>query len=243
MDGHDTQKTLRETLKDALRSKGISADKLAELTEITPRYIRALIENDAENLPPAPYVRGYIERIAQALDTDPDALWHQYQHNENINRSGERDLLPSNRFAHSKINKKAIALTIVVLAALVYLIPTISSFLGRPSVTITSPSTNNQTTATSAFFITGQVDDPKDKVLINNEEATVSPDGTFSKEVLLQSGPNTYTIVVHRFLGRDTTIVRTIFLTPTAPSTSTSTATTTSPTTSSSSSTSSPTGL
>lgn len=243
MDGRDIQKTLRETLKDALRAKGISANKLAELTEITPRYIRALIENDAENLPPAPYVHGYIERIAEALDADADTLWHQYQHNEELDRSGEKDLLPSNRFAHTKANKKAIGLTIVVLVALVYLIPTIGSFLGRPSVTITSPSTDNETASSSTFFITGRIDDPKDKVLINAEEVTVGADGSFSKEVLLQNGPNTYTIVVHRFLGRDTTIVRTILLNAPSPAFETPTTTPTSSQAHPPLSTSSPAGL
>lgn len=236
MDSRETTKTLRETLKDALRAKGISAHKLAEITEITPRYIRALIENDPENLPPAPYVHGYLERIAQALDADAQALWHQYQHDERLDRSGEKDLLPSNRFAHTKANKKAIALTIVVLIALVYFVPQIASFLGRPGIIITNPAINNQTATTSDFFITGTVDDPKDKVLINNEEVVVNPDGSFSKEVLLQDGSNTYTIIAHRFLGRDTTVVRTIFLAPAAPAIGGASATTT---TSSSSATSS----
>lgn len=217
MESNETAKTLRETLKDALRAKGISANKLAEMTEITPRYIRALIENDSENLPPAPYVRGYLERIAEALGTDAQTLWHQYQHDERLDRSGEKDLLPSNRFAHAKANKKAIALTIVVLVALVYFVPQIASFLGRPGIIITNPAANDQTVTTSDFFITGKVDDPKDKVLINAEEVVVNPDGTFSKEVLLQSGSNTYTIVAHRFLGRNTTVVRTIMLTGTTP--------------------------
>ncbi len=220
MDSHETAKTLRETLKDALRAKGMSANKLAEITEITPRYIRALIDNDPENLPPAPYVRGYLERIAQALDTDAQTLWRQYQHDERLDRSGEKDLLPSNRFAHPRVNKKAIALTIVVLVALVYFVPQIANFFGRPGITITDPATNDQIVPTSDFFITGKVDDPKDKVLINSEEVIVNPDGTFSKEVLLQNGSNTYTIVAHRFLGRDTTVVRTIILAPTASSTS-----------------------
>ncbi|MFA6494828.1 MAG: helix-turn-helix domain-containing protein [Candidatus Paceibacterota bacterium] len=212
MDGHDTQKTLRETLKDALRSKGISAHKLAELTDITPHYIQALIETDADNLPPAPYVRGYLGKIAEVLDADPEALWHQYKHDERLDRSGEKDLLPSNRFAHTAPNKKAIGITIIALIVLVYLVPKIASFLGRPSVIITNPTADDQIVYASDFFIRGQIDNPQDKVLINAEEVVVNPDGTFEKKVSLQDGSNTYTIVTHRFLGRDTTIVRTIRL-------------------------------
>jgi cytoskeletal protein RodZ len=233
MDSHDAQKTFRETLKDALRAKGISANKLAELTDISPRYIRALIENDAENLPAAPYVRGYLHHIAQTLDMDADALWHQYQHDERLDQSGGKDLLPSNRFARTKTNKKAVGLTIIALIAVAYFVPKIASFFGQPSIVLTNPTTDNQNVATSDFFITGRVDNARDKVLINAEEIVVNPDNTFSKEVLLQNGPNTYTIVVHRFLGKDVTLVRTIILATTTPpiETQTSPSTTTPSTT------------
>ena len=232
-EGRDTQKTLRETLRDAMRAKGISVQKLVELTDIPLHYVQALAENDTENLPPAPYVRGYLMTIADALDTDGEALWRQYKHDERLRRSGGEDTLPSNRFAHAKPNKKIIIATIVVLAALAYLIPSIANFFGKPGIALTAPATDGQVVTQNNYAIAGHIDNPQDKLLINNEEVVVGADGNFQKEVLLQPGQNTYTIVVHRFLGRDTTLTRTIWLQTTATTTqplfySTSTAPTTS---------------
>jgi len=219
----DIIKSFRETLKDAMRAKSVSAHKLAELSAIPLHYIQALIENDVSALPAAPYVRGYIHRIADILDVDPEQLWKQYKNDDNLKQSGERDVLPSNRFAHKPVNKKIILVTIIALIALAYVIPSLASFFGKPTLMITDPQNDSYTATTSLFVISGTVENQRDKVLINNEEIVVLPDGTFSKEVLLQSGQNTYTIVSHRFLGKDTSVTRTIWLQEKIPAIQTST--------------------
>ena len=48
----------------------------------------------------------------------------------------------------------------------------------------------------------------KDSIIINREPVPVSPDGSFSKEVMLDAGLSTFEIKVKRFLGRETTVIR-----------------------------------
>jgi transcriptional regulator with XRE-family HTH domain len=205
-------KPLKEIIKEEMRSQGLNAQKLSELTGIAPRYINAFMGNDLSDLPPAPYVRGYIESIAKILGIDPEPLWQDYQNETEIKRSGENDRLPTNRYAQKPFNKMALVITIIVLVILALLIPRIADFLGQPSIELTSPPSDKFTSTQDTYTLKGRIGNPQDKLVIGDEEVVVSKDGTFEKQVALKPGcnDNVYDFTVKRFLGLSTTIRRTI---------------------------------
>ncbi len=205
-------KTIKEILKEEMRAKGINTQKLSELTGIAPRYIKALMDNDISQMPPSPYVKGYLENISKILEIDFEPLWQEYKKESELKTSGAKDTLPLNRYAPKSFNKKTLFITIFVLIILVILIPKISNFIGKPSIEITSPPSDQFHTSQDTFVIEGKIDNPQDKLSINSGEVVVNPDGTFKQSVVLSEPGcrNDYDFTVKRFLGSSVTIRRTI---------------------------------
>lgn len=67
-----------ESLATAREEAGLSIENVASQLHISPRRVVALEENDYEELPEPPYVRGYIRNYAQILDIDPEPLVESY---------------------------------------------------------------------------------------------------------------------------------------------------------------------
>jgi cytoskeletal protein RodZ len=205
-------KPFKEIIKEEMRAQGINIQKLAELTGISHRYLQALLDADFSQLPSVPYVKGYLESIAKVLGIDPAPLWHEYQKESEIKRSGDKDKLPANRYAQKPLNKTALLITLLVLIGVALLLPKIADFLGRPSIEITSPATDKYTSNSDNFILKGKVNNPQDKLLINSSEVIINTDGTFQQPVILSEPGchNDYDFTVKRFLGLSTTVKRTI---------------------------------
>ena len=204
-------KTLKETLKDEMRAKGISAAKLCELTGITPQHINALIESDFMHLPAAPYVRGYLEKISEILEIDFDVVWRRYSRESAIKRSGEKDVLPQNRFALRSIKKSSLIIAALIIVILVIGLPALSNFFGKPSLEIISPAGDTEIVSQQSYQVRGVVQNPKDRVFINGTEVPVAPNGSFEIQKNLDPDANTFAISAKRFLGGETTITRNVF--------------------------------
>jgi cytoskeletal protein RodZ len=203
--------SFRDILKNELKERGMTLDQLAENTEISPRYLRALMESDTDNLPPAPYVRGYLQKIADVLETDFSLLWKQYENDRSIRKSGASDALPHNRFAVRPIRKRGLIIAGVLILLLAISLPSIADFFGKPSLEVSFPQEETIFSNTSHITITGKVGDTQDTVTVNDTEVAVQPDGTFSKDVPLSEGANSFQISAKRFLGQRTTIARNVF--------------------------------
>ncbi len=204
---------------DLLRVKGVTIEKLAQTTGISERFLELLFSEQYDKLPAAPYIHGYILKIAEVLGMDGEELWREYQrHTHTIRRSGEHDRLPQNRFSPVRANKKMIVFGVIAFVILIYIAFRIPSFLGKPSLSLDME--NNTVVSTSTFVISGSTS-PKNTLTINNE--TVYPDtkGNFSKNVELSPGFNTFTFTVKRLLGGEETTVRQVFYKPTSTSTPT----------------------
>jgi len=209
-------KTLKDTLKDEMRAKSISIAKLSELTGVSPHHIHALIESDFANLPAAPYVRGYLEKISEVLEVDFEVLWRRYEKELTIRRSGKDDTLPQNRYAIRTIKKETLWISALIIVVLIVIIPTLVDFFGKPSLEVSSPTQETEIATSAQLAITGLVKNPNDRVFINDTEITVGSDGTFSIDEQLENGANTFIISARRFLGRTTTITRNVFYKPDA---------------------------
>ncbi len=209
-------KNLSEILSEIIVERGITIDKLSILTNIPKRYLSAIIENDARNMPAAPYMKGYIAKIGTILEIDPQPMIDAYK-KASPKTSGKDDSLPQNRFVTTQGRPKLpiIIIAIIVVSALYvgkyYILPGI---LGIPSIEINIPAFANGEapleTYEQIFTIQGTIN-PRDSITISGELVPVSPEGLFAKEVLLHSGLNTFEIRVQRFLGREITVTRQIF--------------------------------
>jgi len=201
-------------LTEVLKDKNISLAKLSELTGISERFLGALVEEKYEKLPPAPYTRNYILKVADVLGLDGQKLWQEYQKKTQLKKSGLNDRLPLNRFSPKPLNKKIfLALIAVVLAG--YLVFRYNFFLGSPTLSLLGQlsSSGNLTVSESSLKVEGQIK-PGDQLMINRENIFVDENGYFQKDATLQPGLNIVQFQIKRFLGRETTITKQILYLP-----------------------------
>ncbi len=217
MDNQNEVKTLGELLTETLDLRSLNIEKLAELTDIPLHYLVALNTGDFQKLPPAPYIQGYLMKIAEVLRIDGDLLWSTYKKEVSlrlIKSSGPQDKLPSNRFAIKPANKKILIISgIILIFIIIYLGWRLAYLLGTPKIEISSPNVDNLVVNTPSIKLVGKVSS-NDKLTINNEEIFVDSTGQFEKDFSLQPGLNTIEFKVKKFLGKEITIMRRVIYQP-----------------------------
>jgi hypothetical protein len=194
-------------LTELLQDKNINLAKLSELTGVSERYLEALIEEKYEKLPAAPYVRSYLFKIAEVLNTDGQKLWEEYQKNTQLKKSGVNDPLPRNRYRPRPGNKKIVVLIIIIILLLGYLIFRFRSFIGQPSLTLFGPLANSANLIVSVplIKIEGQIKSGE-QLTINKEKVYIDENGYFQKDFSLQPGLNIAQFQIKKFLGREISI-------------------------------------
>ncbi len=214
---NDNSKNLREILNEALELKDLDVKKLSEMTDIPIYYLSALSEGDFLKLPAAAYVRGYLMKVAEVLGIDKESLLRAYKQEISLGplkTSGSQDKLPLNRYAFKPFYRKtAIIVIIVLVLAAAAFVWKVDNFLGTPKIELFSPIVDNMIVNSSSIKLTGKVN-PRDKLVINNEEILSDKNGQFEKEISLQAGINTVEFKVKRLLGKEVTVMRQVIYQP-----------------------------
>lgn len=89
--------TLGETLRQARLDKGVSLADAARETRIRRSYLEALEAEDAANLPPAVYTRGFLRTYAEYLGVNAQAMVDLFQ------PAARREPAPSLRAAMPRV--------------------------------------------------------------------------------------------------------------------------------------------
>lgn len=220
---HDFSNFLRERM----REKGLSLKKLSDASGISPAHLEALLRGHPEELPPAPYLRGYLRRLGEILDFEPEEWWAGFKQEAELSRSGGLDRLPRNRFARQS-GSRYFWLLGLVLVLLLYLGFRFTQVFGKPVLTVDYPAAETTHTAEQALVLRGKVSGG-DELKVNGESVVLGEDGSWQKEILLQSGLNPLEIKAGKFLGGETSVRRQVIYEPVAASTSPETATSTQP--------------
>lgn len=194
---------------EAMKIKGLTVEKLSLTTGVSERVIELLLAERFEELPAAPYVRGYLLKIAEALGLESSLLWETYgKYHEEIRHAGKKDTLPENRFALPKVSRKlvlGIAIGIVIAGFV------ISRFAwGGRTFTFTVNIPDGLVVATSTYVIEGAIR-PGDQLTVNGATLYPHEDGTFKEEVTLVPEFNTFEFVVRRPLEDSRTFTKQIF--------------------------------
>jgi cytoskeletal protein RodZ len=206
-------KTLADTLRDQLQVKGLTLDRIRRETGITDRYLVALFDGAVDKLPAAPYVRGYLVRLAHTLDLDPNDLWKLYQESAHVRSSGAEDRMPENRFALKHTPRSWIIGGVIATLLAIYLGVNIPKLLGRPELTVTNPGPETTIVTLPSIVIDGTTD-PESTLTVNGEHVTVLPSGAFRTDYTLESGLNHIEITSVKLLGRAASVVREVVYQP-----------------------------
>jgi len=200
-------------LEERIKARGISPKKLSELSGIPIRNLENLLNGNFKDLPAAPYIRGYIQKLGAILDFDAEGWWKVVR--DSARGSGAFDELPKNRFAPQSA-AKYIWLIIAGLGLLIYLALRLPSIIGRPDLVISSPAAETIRTSESSFVIKGTLRGGNE-LSINGERINVAAGGFWEKNLLLEPGINTFVIRAAKFLGSDAQATVTIIFEPPPP--------------------------
>jgi len=193
-------------LTSRIKDRGLSLEKLSELSGITLKHLENINTGNFDELPASPYLRGYFIKLGEILDFDGEKAWNLFKNQNLISSSGPKDTLPTNRFAKKSNNKKIIGIIIIV-AVLIVVGVRLPKIVGKPELSIIYPEKDITEVTTKLITISGILTGG-DKVTINDEIIPVNQDGQWQKQIILQPGLNTVRIRANKFLGQETEMIR-----------------------------------
>lgn len=206
-------KSFKDLLWEHLETKGLTLERVYQLTGVPKHYLEAIFKGEWDKLPAAPYARGYFKKLESLLGVPDNHFWQLYKEEVDLKISGPTDKLPENRYEIKAGNRKWPWLIVAVLAIGVYLFLGLDRSLGVPEIQVTNPLNALTVSTLPNFILTGQMNN-QDKLLINGEEMYVDKDGRFEKTYNLQPGLNTFEIIAKRFLGKETKVVKQVIYQP-----------------------------
>ncbi len=224
------QNNFSMVLAEAMRAKGISAEKLARETGISERFLFLMLEEQPEKLPASPYLHGYIIKIADVLGMDGEKVWNTYFRNSRyLKSSGVSDRLPKNRFAASRVNKKVLVVSLVIiLIAAYFIIRALSGFDLSRELSLQNFDENTIVSQKETYTLRGNIN-PALRLMINDAPVYPGESGDFEKVLELEPGFNTVTFRVEGLLNKKEEIVKQIYFQDKTASGLESSATTTPP--------------
>ncbi len=218
--------TFTNILRDALRARGYSVERLAKETGISDRFLSLMLEERYGELPPSPYVHGYIVRIGKVLDFDGEEMWQMYfREKKDIKKSGERDKLPPNRFLLKRVHVSALVAALLLAGIAVYFF--VSSYRSADitkALSIMDLGGETTVVTTSTLRVAGTVSGNA-TLTINGSAVYPDINGAFTHTLNLSPGMNAVVFEVRGMLGRTGEVTRYVFFRTAEEGTSTSTST------------------
>jgi hypothetical protein len=209
-------------LVDKMKERGLSIKQLSELSGIASKHLENMANGNYDQLPPSPYLRGYLTALGQILDFDADHWWHTFQVMGVLRSSGQHDQMPKNRFA-KKSGKLYVGLIATGVLLVIYLGFRFSNILGMPTLAITTPGQDVIRVLNSPLVFSGTLKNGS-TLTINGEMIPIGADGSWTKDVALDPGPNAIQVDAKKFLGGEVKVVRQIWYEAPQGATSTPTA-------------------
>lgn len=204
-----------DTFNEIIREKNINLAKLAEITGVSERFLSALVKEEFEKLPPSPYVRSYLFKLAEVLGLDGQKLWQEYQKNAQLKKSGVSDRLPLNRYQPRTLNKKLFFLLVVIVLVCGFLFFRFHYFLTKPQLLLFGQLADapSVTVSVPIIKVEGQIQSG-DRLFLNQEKILAEANGRFQKDIVLQPGLNILQFQINRFLGRETITTKQVIYLP-----------------------------
>lgn len=197
-----------ELLKKARLEKNIELWEVEKETRIKASFIKALEEGQYQKLPSFTYARGFLTNYAQYLELDVPTVLALFR--REFDQEKEEKLLPPGL---SKIPKRRIRISslagffiLLFIFFLAYFFFQYKGFLGSPSLSLSSPSQNQEVLGEQVMAV-GKTDSEA-TLSINDQIAALDKEGNFKEEIPVMSGEFTITVVAKNRFGRETIITR-----------------------------------
>jgi cytoskeletal protein RodZ len=204
-------KTAGEILAAARIKKGWNVEELSRKTKIQAKFLTAIESSQFEELPPAPFVKGFVKTIAAELGLNPGEATAVFR--RDFKESAEFGIIPRTLETGKKIfewNPKltaAAATIIIIISFLGYLGWQLAALISRPKLIIFQP--KDKTVVSQEVAVEGQTEQGI-TVTINGQEIKINQDGSFSQILSLTLGEHTITVAAEGQNGKKTTTQRTV---------------------------------
>ncbi len=196
------QKKLNQIIIEAMKRYDLNVEKLSQLTNISERYLLALVEEKYYQLPAAPYLRAYLKKIANFLNLDSEELWLIYQKNiKEIKKVGEKDTLPQNRFLKKSIFNRSLIFFLILVVLIIFLIVKNFGFFSPPIIFYNLPQEENFTTNEKEITLKGKINGKE--LYLNNNRYYPDKEGNFEIRIRLEPGLNILSFRIKQKLGRE----------------------------------------
>ncbi len=199
-------------LNEKVKNKGLTLKKLSDMSGIPVGHLQNLTSGALHQLPPAPYVRGYLKVLGPILNFDDQAAWEHFKAIQSITSAGVRDELPRNRYARRATPRSTI-LIVLLLIIVAYVGFRFTKIFGTPIVRIDNPSEILASVADATFVARGNLQNG-DTIFVNGESVPLSETGDWEKRILLQEGLNSIQVTAKKFLGGEVQIIRQVMYEP-----------------------------
>lgn len=187
-------KTVGEILKEAREKKSLSISIVEKEIKIKEKALVALENNKFSQIAEGTIVKGFIKNYAEYLGLSSAAVLAVFRRDFIEDKKGQ--IIP--RGVYEPLNTPKVAWTpkVTVIASLAILLMAIMAYFtiqflgifGNPSLVVTKPQ-EGEKVKIDKIKVTGKTD-TDNIVLVNNEMALVSSDGSFEKNISLMSGNN-----------------------------------------------------
>jgi len=200
-------KTLKDLLNECLSLKNITLEKLAQATGVPLNFLKAIVEEKINQLPPEVYTRGHLKKIAEYLHIDPEEIFQALKRQSALLKSG--DVFPTHRFKlrQKKIIIGVVGILLVLLGIAIYLIINVNHHV---QFDVTEPKSNSITTNDSMITIIGH-GQPLDTIFVNGNPIPVQQNGEFTTTIELIPGLNSIEIESKKLFGGSVKITKEVF--------------------------------
>jgi hypothetical protein len=210
-------------LRNVMEQKGITLEKASQDSKIVRTLLEAIEQDDylsaKKELPPPVYLKGMIKKYAHYLHLDEDKILDFYQKSNGRKiSSGEKDLLPYNRFIVSRprlsqvfslIFRQLIKFSLIIFI-LGYFLFELAQFLLPAQIILYYPP-KDLITSNPNLEISGKV--VRSKILyLQEKEINFDENGFFREQITLNPGLNTLELKAVNSLSRETILEQNIVL-------------------------------
>lgn len=200
-----TDETLGEYLAAGRSAAGLSLERLADELSVSPKYLKALENNNFEILPPEVYTFGLLKRYCKLLNLEERRALRLFKNKRSRKNVSffSRPVIYRNFLDRTLTYRNFIFLLIFTLLCSLgfYLIKTLYPLYTNPYFELDNPELCSRTVGEENIKISGTIK-PEEKIWINNEEINPDKDGRFYSDIFLKEGENKIKIKVLNKFGR-----------------------------------------
>ncbi|OGV91346.1 hypothetical protein A3A66_03010 [Microgenomates group bacterium RIFCSPLOWO2_01_FULL_46_13] len=204
-------RTVGELLKEARLKRKLTLADLSRQTRIQEKALKAVEENNFQNLPPATFVKGFVQNYARVVGVNPKTVLAIFRRDfieDKLGRVMPRSLVePIQQSMFTPRTTGLLLLGLLGLFIIGFFVRQVYVFTAAPRVTVTAPVEG--AVVRSPIVVEGEtVTDAM--VAINNKEVVVDSQGKFRTELQLSLGEHTIVVVATDRRGKARTVQRVI---------------------------------